>query len=194
MIKDPASSAFLYIAHAGFFIGKKGDCFMNNKIGRTKMKREIEFRGKKTNRSKPENLDIFSGEPKKKDDWIYGSFATGMGGASYIMPSCYTSGLVVISEDEDEEGDVVTEYGTDVYLGGFVLVDHESVGQFTGLRDKNGTKIFEGDVLECDGEYNGEVKFNNGKFYVTNWFGSLFANENKAIIGNIFDNPELLKA
>lgn len=56
----------------------------------------------------------------------------------------------------------------DLYCNEF-LVHPESVGQFTGLHDKNGKRIFEGDVLKLtyDGySFNCEVKFNDGGFLV----------------------------
>ena len=84
-------------------------------------------------------------------------------------------------------------------------VIHETIGQYTGLTDKNGNKIFEGDILQFD--YIGKnlgvngiafVVFQNGKFGV-NWgwhkeFVCLdgFANTTLEVIGNIHDNPELL--
>ena len=82
----------------------------------------------------------------------------------------------------------------------------ETVGHFTGLTDKNGKKIFEGDIIRFD--YIGKnlgvngvesVVFENGKFGVKwGWHKDFvclddFANTTLEIIGNIHDNPELLK-
>ena len=90
----------------------------------------------------------------------------------------------------------------------------ETVGQYTGLKDKNGNKIFEGDIVKYkysssfisnieDGEYITEeiktVKFCDGRFYpipfvedcADSYYSyGLFDFE---VIGNIHDNPDLLK-
>lgn len=74
----------------------------------------------------------------------------------------------------------------------------ETVGQFTGLFDKNRKRIFEGDIVKS--EYNSElfsVKYLDGSFVGDNSdfeFGILsnFELTRSEIIGNIHDNPELL--
>ena len=77
----------------------------------------------------------------------------------------------------------------------------ETVGQYTGLTDKNGNKIFEGDIIEGadftieDGGY-GLVCFEDGAFEVNgnNIIGTFHENywgREFEVIGNIHDNPEL---
>ena len=84
-----------------------------------------------------------------------------------------------------------------------IKANKETVGQYTGLTDKNGTKIFEGDILRlCEGTYPCEIYWSgiswaikrNGK-RVDYAFGcDLISDcEKMQIIGNIYDNPELLK-
>ena len=80
------------------------------------------------------------------------------------------------------------------------VVDPETVGQFTGLTDKNGKRIFEGDIVEVNYDAypseRGEVFFRNGSFRlkkvseVLSLYGFLWWCE---VIGNIHDNPELLE-
>ena len=76
------------------------------------------------------------------------------------------------------------------------LVDPYTVGEFTGMRDKHGKKIFEGDIVCTNGcEEFFEVIYDAPDFCLKkNSSGYRFLNhpENFEVIGNIFDNPELL--
>lgn len=78
----------------------------------------------------------------------------------------------------------------------------ETVGQFTGLTDKNGKKVFEGDVVEYAGSC-GEIVFaeSRGSFLsrekdmYCEWLSTLprYGTGIMEIIGNIYDNKEILE-
>ena len=84
------------------------------------------------------------------------------------------------------------------------LIDKETVGQSTGLKDKNGVEIFEGDLVEHDDNINGTWEtFEACEIvYDVDYAQFCFKNDasnflsyyrNLCIIGNIHENPELLE-
>lgn len=75
-------------------------------------------------------------------------------------------------------------------------VNPATVGQFTGLTDKNGKEIYEGDVVEFDAGGVCEVSYCVGGGFAGFELSPAFTDENiltdVEVIGNIHDNPELL--
>ena len=156
--------------------------------------REILFRGKRTDNG----------------EWVYGNLVRGC----------------------DEKYTYVVEFGNRELCRNYVNVDPETIGQYTGLKDKNDTKIFEGDIVQYltydDFDCQSVVKFGEYKqdgssgeygariclgFYVEvdnftcpDWCENepeCFSDYQKQqnileianeceVIGNIYDNPELL--
>ena len=142
---------------------------------------------------------LFRGKRIDNGEWIHG-FLVIYGDDYYIAPdiNAYTS----IGGGGK---------GRCMMFGHYYQVHSETVGQFTGLTDKNGRKIFEGNIIHLEysqvffggeyfGEYTAEVSYKEGCF-ITDGINngdeietplSGFDNDEVEIIGNIHDNPELL--
>lgn len=98
----------------------------------------------------------------------------------------------------------VGQYGNEV---GIHEVDSSTICQCTGLKDKNGQPIWENDICDRKEEYPEIVKYNNGDWTLDYSYSKgkesgycycnlgFYALERKCVevIGNVFDNPELLK-
>ena len=127
------------------------------------------------------------------------------------------SGVWIYGYYRHTEGSHIIQHGEDRL--GYFFVRPESIGQFTGMTDKNGKKIFEGDILTpLDDESDFIVEFKNGCFNGVSYaikgqmmeygwdecaggYGVVeceplalyFPEKYHEVIGNIHDNPELLE-
>ena len=135
---------------------------------------------------------LFRGKRLHDNKWIYGNFVSDCEGDPHIIEPrfFYEDGHHLQYEDNTDTP---------------VFIIPETVGQYTGLTDKNGVRIFEGDIVHCVSKIDSAdmvIIFECGQFrrilaekyheHQTNvgyYDINCFAKE---VIGNIHDNPELL--
>ena len=142
--------------------------------------REIEFRG------------------KSNDEWVYG--------------------MLLKTEDDDygEHGNehfnylIQTEENKQFERQKFYITDNSTIGQYTGLKDKNGKKIYEGDIVKKETFDDTKPNLRNISYakviYIEALAGFYLVNKddkilwelgedkyNIEVVSTIYDNPELLK-
>lgn len=136
---------------------------------------------------------LFRGKRTDNGEWVCGSFCKDA--LEQKNGLCGIDGFIRLY-DFDERKMIMHE------------VDRETVGQFTGLTDKNGTEIFEGDIVVCKQEISGNwidyrveigfVEMRHGAFGLHRKqgyyrpFKDWLEDYEYEVVGNIHDNPELL--
>lgn len=126
---------------------------------------------------------LFRAKREATNEWVYGYFVNEYDDFQiYIQPQ------------------IITQSGRE-------YINENTLGQFTGLTDKNGTKIFENDILQvncrCHGNEIGRVCiYYKYAMYLCDviygdidfdTLGMLNANYQLEVIGNIYDNTELIE-
>lgn len=126
---------------------------------------------------------LFHGKCIDNGEWVIGWYVEACFGAWPLLPA-------IVPMNEARGG-----YRRDIE------VDPDTVGQYTGLTDKNGKQIFEGDIVEYNGDIHKVVfEHRNGTAYfgiviseIETWpFSNSVPSSVMNVIGNIHDNPELL--
>lgn len=122
---------------------------------------------------------LYRGKRMDGHGWVEGGIVPRANGQIFIAPIIDASQIIIYA------------------------VDPATVGQYTGLNDRNGKRIFEGDIVEgadfnCEDDGYGIVEWHDGAFEINNvqltgtfhdnYYGTEFE-----VVGNIYDNPELME-
>ena len=161
--------------------------------------REIEFRAKTI----PKLLGVMDSTPQyTNSEWVYGYYAP-----TYLFEKDgeIKNTYCIISDKFIGKQEMI---GCGVNSGLPMVYDvmQDTLGQYTGKKDKNGKKIFDGDIIKSfqifpNGERYEVIKqvewmgdrfypFANDELEYGNWWEEL--TKNCEVIGNIYDNPRLI--
>lgn len=118
----------------------------------------------------------FRGKRLSTRKWVYGSLIQWKDGT-----------MIIITENREDHSEF--------------YVNPDTVGQYTGLKDRNGKEVYEGDLLSSDGiecevaydEYRASFHLIIDKIKGSTPLGDMMRSFGLQVIGNRWDNPELLE-
>ena len=128
---------------------------------------------------------LFRGKRTHNGEWVYGDFVRG--------------------NERKSLRDSIFVYDSETQSFNDYEINTSTLGQYTGLTDKNGKRIFEGDVVKVLQGKNKDIAyvgFENGAFMLYPKTGNIYERTlweywyndwDVEVIGNITDNPELLE-
>ena len=118
-------------------------------------------------------------------NWRYGSYVHFDKKPTHDCCNCNYKDFIVTNEEDGEHY--------------YPITGLSSIGQYTGLKDKNGKKIFEGDIVEFTNLDlpNMVIRFDNGSFMFCEDENSTYEEVRMTytveVVGNIYDTPDLMK-
>ena len=131
---------------------------------------------------------LFRGKDTDTNEWVYGYFVK----AEWYESERQYALMVPLDVTLYPRGEI----------SALAFVKPETVGQWTGMTDENGVKIFEGDIIDCPrwvvtyaGDKPDDYQMECGWYIQRDGFESwdnLVRGEKYKVLGNIWDNPELL--
>lgn len=132
---------------------------------------------------------LFRGKRKDNGQWVFGGILPDADSVEIVAVESFPGCFNPCSGYGEPPSSEFCEYS----------VDPNTIGEYCGRCDVSGKKIFTGDIVKIDSALIGEVGFDPRQleYTITAWgklipFGP-FIHSNITVIGNIYDNPELLE-